>query len=163
MPGGRGNGAKEIVLSVKSGKVPESVLDDAVDRIIDVAIKGQQASMKISSSMGKKSDLGKKICTLNYVSGAKFEYNQMEHHEIARKIAEETIVLLKNDDDILPIRVGRLLLLVKWQSFRGIRGLEVRRLIRIRLRMLMIIFWRMELRLSMFRDMRGLNLKMMKL
>ena len=104
MPGGRGNGAKEIVLSVKSGKVPESVLDDAVDRIIDVAIKGQQASMKISSSMGKKSDLGKKICTLNYVSGAKFEYNQMEHHEIARKIAEETIVLLKNDDDILPIK-----------------------------------------------------------
>lgn len=61
MPGGRGNGAKEIVLSVKSGKVPESVLDDSVDRIIDVAIKGQQASMKISSSMDKKSDLGKKF------------------------------------------------------------------------------------------------------
>lgn len=104
MPGGRGNGAKEIVLSVKSGKVPESVLDEAVDRIIDVAIRGQQTSVKISSSVSENTDLEKKICTMNYVSGAKFEYNQMEHHEIARKIAEETIVLLKNDDDILPIK-----------------------------------------------------------
>ena len=33
-----------------------------------------------------------------------FEYDQKVHHEIAEEIAEETIVLLKNDNNILPIK-----------------------------------------------------------
>ncbi len=33
-----------------------------------------------------------------------FQYDQKVHHEIAEKIAKETIVLLKNDNNILPIK-----------------------------------------------------------
>ena len=98
MPGGRGNGAEEIVSAVKCGKVPESVLDEAVDRIIDVAVKGQQAFIGHDDSMRKTDQVNE------MTDNAGFEYDQSEHHKIAGKIAEETIVLLKNEDGILPIK-----------------------------------------------------------
>ena len=40
MPGGRGNGAKEIIEAVKNGEISETELNEAVDRIIDIARKG---------------------------------------------------------------------------------------------------------------------------
>lgn len=39
MPGGRGNGAKEIIEAVKNGEISETELNEAVDRIIDIARK----------------------------------------------------------------------------------------------------------------------------
>ncbi len=108
MPGGRGNGADEIVLAVKCGKVPESVLDEAVDRIIDVAIKGQQNLKKCIGLKDQVEDLERKTSlkseAVDTARKIGFEYDQREHHEIARKIAEETIVLLKNEDGILPVK-----------------------------------------------------------
>ena len=150
MPGGRGNGADEIVLAVKCGKVSESVLDEAVDRIIDVAIKGQQNLKKCIGLKDQVEDLERKTSlkseAVDTAREIGFEYDQREHHEIARKIAEETIVLL-----------------MIWRKFLGIKGLEVQRLILIKLRMLMIILLRTELRLSMLKVMKGLSLRMMSL
>lgn len=97
MPGGRGNGAEEIVEAVKNGEISETELNEAVDRIIDIARKGsnQFAYDEKSGSYLEVNKAGKETSC---------EYDQKVHHEIAEKIAEETIVLLKNDNNILPIK-----------------------------------------------------------
>lgn len=97
MPGGRGNGAEEIVESVKNGEISETELNEAVDRIIDIARKGnnQFAYDEKSGSYLEMNKAGKETSC---------EYDQKVHHEIAEKIAKETIVLLKNDNNILPIK-----------------------------------------------------------
>lgn len=65
---------------VKSGKVAESLIDDKVRRILRVMIK--------TNMFGKR---------------APGSFNTPEHQAIALKIAEEAIVLLKNDN-ILPLK-----------------------------------------------------------
>ena len=77
MPDCQGLTNKEIVLAIKNGKLDEKILDNAVDRILNVVNK-----TKIEN---KKS--------------IDFE----KSHEIARKIEEESAVLLKNDESILPL------------------------------------------------------------
>ena len=68
-----------IVKAVKDQTLSEEVLDRAVCRILTLVYKGLE----------NRSDGG----TLNFEAD----------HEEAEKIAEETIVLLRNEDDILPI------------------------------------------------------------
>ena len=68
-----------IVEAVKSGELPEAVLDQAVERmltLIDKAVSQRAPETEI--------DLG-------------------QQHHIARKLAREAMVLLKNDGGILPI------------------------------------------------------------
>ena len=79
MPGGRGNGKEEIINSVKSGMISEEYLDEIVDRILQIAFKVQN-------------DKKEKII------------NFEDHHKIAGEIAEESIVLLKNEESILPLK-----------------------------------------------------------
>lgn len=79
MPGGRGNGINEIIEAVKEGKVKEEYLDNIVDRILRIVFKAKK---------DKKID----------------NYTQEEHHRIAEEIAENSIVLLKNENNILPLR-----------------------------------------------------------
>ena len=83
MPGGRGNGVNEIIDAVKNSKITEIELNNAVDRIIEIAKKGQSNSGKIK------------------------KYNREKHHNIALKIAEDSIVLLKNEDNILPLNKNK--------------------------------------------------------
>ena len=78
MPAGSGDGVNEIISAVKSGDVKEEELDKIVDRILTVAFTGKDNEIK--------------------------SFDQEKHHEIAEEIAEEAIVLLKNDDNILPIK-----------------------------------------------------------
>ena len=86
MPGGRGEGAKEIIEAVQSNIIEEKYLDEMVDRILNIAFK----SNKI-----KKERI----------------YNREAHHNIALKIAEDSIVLLKNEDNILPLRANKIALI----------------------------------------------------
>lgn len=79
MPGGRGNGAEEIVEAIKNGTLQEKDLDEAVDRIIEIARRGEKN--KIPN-----------------------KYESKEHHDIALEIAEDSVVLLKNEDEILPLK-----------------------------------------------------------
>ena len=97
MPGGRGNGVEEIIEAIKNGEISETELNEAVDRIIDVARKGsnQFAYDEKSEAYLEMNKAGKENA---------FEYDQKVHHGIAEKIAEETVVLLKNDNNILPIK-----------------------------------------------------------
>lgn len=95
MPGGRGNGKEEIIQAVKDGKVSEEYLDEIVDRILNIAFKCE----KIEHS-----------------------YNKEKHHEIAMELAQESIVLLKNENNILPINKRKIALIgdmVKNPRYQG--------------------------------------------
>lgn len=83
MPGGRGNGVNEIVEAVKNRKISEDELNKAVDRIIETAKKCKRKNKELK------------------------EYNKEKHHNIALKIAEDSIVLLKNKDNILPLKLNK--------------------------------------------------------
>jgi beta-glucosidase len=71
-----------VIPLVKSGKVPVSILDDKIRRILRVMYK--------TNMMGGKRTPG--------------TYATKEHQATALKVAEEGIVLLKNDNHILPLK-----------------------------------------------------------
>ncbi|MFT0802840.1 glycoside hydrolase family 3 C-terminal domain-containing protein [Bacillus swezeyi] len=84
MPTTAGETDREIVQAVRGGKMKEEVLDECVDRLLEL------------------------IFTTNEVFNKPyFEFNVEKHHRVSQKAAEESIVLLKNEDNILPIRFGR--------------------------------------------------------
>lgn len=79
MPTSNGVGNRQIVEAVKSGKIPEEFLDEKVDNILSVIMCGKEV-------------LG------NYT------YDAAAHHQKAREIASQCMVLLKNDANILPLK-----------------------------------------------------------
>lgn len=80
MPYDGGLGDKKIIEAVKSGKLSEEELDKAVERILRIVFKAIE----------------------NKKEGA--VYDKEEHHKIAREVARECFVLLKNEDNILPLK-----------------------------------------------------------
>ena len=81
MPTTGGETNDEIIKAINSGKIKEDVLDDCVDRLLDLIFTTNEALSKVQKT-----------------------YDVEEHHRIAQKVAEESIVLLKNEDNILPIK-----------------------------------------------------------
>lgn len=81
MPGNGGETNKEIVEAVKSGRLKEEILDECVDRLLNLIFATESA---LQDSFNRL-DIEK-------------------HHRVAQRVAEESIVLLKNEDNILPIR-----------------------------------------------------------
>ncbi|MDF2941848.1 MAG: glycosyl hydrolase [Herbinix sp.] len=80
MPSSNGINDKLIIEAVKNGTLEESVVDTAVARILNIVYRFEE----------------------NRDESAVF--NRDKDHDLARKIAHETIVLLKNDN-ILPLKV----------------------------------------------------------
>ncbi|UOF88729.1 glycoside hydrolase family 3 C-terminal domain-containing protein [Fodinisporobacter ferrooxydans] len=80
MPGNGGLRDWNIVEAVRSGKLPEEVLDRAVERLLTVIFK----------AVGEKKENA--------------SYDREEHHQLARKAACESIVLLRNEDSVLPLK-----------------------------------------------------------
>lgn len=80
MPSSGGVGDKKIVGAVKSGRLSEEVLDRAVERILKVVFKA--------------ADNKKKNAT----------YDREAHHKLAGEVERECIVLLKNENNILPLK-----------------------------------------------------------
>ena len=83
MPSSGTLNAKKIIDCVKNGELDEQTLDNSVDNIIELIEKSKPVLNK------------------------KHSYNKEEHHSIARKIAEGSMVLLKNYDEILPLKNGQ--------------------------------------------------------
>ncbi len=79
MPGNDGMNDKKIVDAVKSGKLDEKQIDKLVKETLKLVFKAKAVKKK----------------------GVTF--NHIEHHKYARKVAGETIVLLKNENNLLPI------------------------------------------------------------
>jgi beta-glucosidase len=78
MPGPRERRVKAVVDAVRSGELNESLLDESVRRILGIVFKASET---------KKSG----------------SYDTVAHHALARRIAAESMVLLKNNG-ILPLK-----------------------------------------------------------
>ncbi len=78
MPTSGGYNSGKLYDAVLSGKLDEADLDVAVDRLLDLIFKSKDA-----------------LCD--------YTYDKEAHHELARKIAGESMVLMKNDDGFLPL------------------------------------------------------------
>ena len=80
MPSSDGIGENKIIEAVKNGNLKEEILDQAVRIILNLVYAANE---------NKKNDQ---------------TYDKNEHHLRAQKVAEESMVLLKNEDNILPIK-----------------------------------------------------------
>ena len=79
MPSSGGINDKLIVDAVKDGSLDEAVLDRAVERILNIVYRFEENRDKTAV------------------------FDRDRDHEMAKKVAEETIVLLKNEDNLLPL------------------------------------------------------------
>lgn len=82
MPGTYGMNAKKIKAAIENGSLSEEALDKAVRRIINLAFKWTQNRFDC-------------------------EYDRDEHHKRAKEVALKTMVLLKNENNILPLNKNK--------------------------------------------------------
>ena len=78
MPGNGGRNDRKIVEAVNNGSLDEKDLDKVVTRVLELVLKGVENTKEMT-------------------------YDQTEHDVLARKVASECMVLLKNDHKILPL------------------------------------------------------------
>ena len=74
--------ARQIVDAVKDGRLSETAVDECVDRLLET------------------------VFALTKGKGAEEKFDEKSHHVLAAKAAAESAVLLKNEDDILPLKSG---------------------------------------------------------
>ncbi|MFP4017116.1 MAG: beta-glucosidase [Halanaerobiales bacterium] len=79
MPSSHGDGTKRIIEAIEGGELSEKALDKAVSRILNIIFKAIENNKENAS------------------------YDKKAHHRLARSIASECMVLLKNEDNILPL------------------------------------------------------------
>lgn len=79
MPGPGTSNTQRIISAVKDGSLSEGALDAAAERVLGFVYKYLE----------------------NRAENVKFDYEG--HHELARRMAAESMVLLKNEGDILPL------------------------------------------------------------
>ncbi|MGB9681832.1 MAG: beta-glucosidase [bacterium] len=80
MPSSYGINDRKIVEAVKNGKLSEEILDRVVERLLRIILKAID---------NKREEV---------------TYDKLAHHELARNVAKECMVLLKNKDNILPLK-----------------------------------------------------------
>lgn len=83
MPSSGTLNTQKIIAAVKSGELDEAVLDKRVDNVVDLIVKSKPALEK------------------------KHTYDVEAHHKLAQKVAEGSMVLLKNDGGVLPLKKGQ--------------------------------------------------------
>ncbi|MDE6189962.1 MAG: glycoside hydrolase family 3 C-terminal domain-containing protein [Clostridia bacterium] len=85
MPSSGGMNDKLIVKAVKDGSLDEAIVDQAVDRVLDMVMPTMQNPTDAT-------------------------YDKEEHYQIAKRIASESAVLLKNEEEALPLKAQKILL-----------------------------------------------------
>ncbi|WP_432405394.1 beta-glucosidase [Wukongibacter sp. M2B1] len=88
MPGPQKHSFKQIMVAIKNGDLDEEVLDRAVKRILEV------------------------IFMANRVEKGNKDFDIDIHHDIARRVAGESMVLLKNEGNVLPIKEGECIAII---------------------------------------------------
>ena len=78
MPGSQGVGKAKILAALRDGTLSEECLDRAVSRLLELALKA------------------------NTARSTPVDFDA--HHELAREVAAEGIVMLKNQNEMLPLR-----------------------------------------------------------
>lgn len=84
MPTCGGDSGLQLIEAVKAGKISEELVDRRVDELLTVVFPTRAAC--------------------DAVKGQSFDIE--EHHAMAMKASEQSIVLLKNEDNILPLAKG---------------------------------------------------------
>ena len=84
MPGTGGDGPRQLMQAVADGRITEAEVDKRVDELLDVMLSTRKA---VDPLKGKPFDVD-------------------AHHAFAQKASEQSVVLLKNEDDILPLKPG---------------------------------------------------------
>ena len=107
MPADRANIKEQIIEAVKSGRLDEDVLDKVVDRILTTIYKLVKDANRTNNVEDRNIGVNT-IVDEEYKNAA--DELEMEHN-IALKAAEESVVLLKNEDDILPIKNKKIALI----------------------------------------------------
>ncbi|MBD5086593.1 MAG: glycosyl hydrolase [Clostridiales bacterium] len=85
MPSSGGMNDKLLVKAVKDGSLDEALLDQAVDRVLSMVMPTKENPKDAT-------------------------YDKEEHYQIAKKIATECAILLKNEDNALPLKTQKILL-----------------------------------------------------
>ncbi len=80
MPGPSDSNDAKILNAVQNGNLDEAVLDESVERILKIIFKAEEALDE------------------------EYKYDKDSHHLLARKAAGEGAVLLKNTENILPLK-----------------------------------------------------------
>lgn len=83
MPSSAGLTDQEIIKALENGTMTEELLDKRVDDLLSLVLEGQE-SLK-----------------------GQHTYDQKIHHEFARKVARNSIVLLQNENKVLPLPTGK--------------------------------------------------------
>ena len=84
MPSTGGDSDEELIAAVKAGKISEELVNRRVDELLDVVLSARTA---VDPLKGKPFDVD-------------------AHHAAAMRASEQSIVLLKNEDGILPLKKG---------------------------------------------------------
>lgn len=84
MPGTGGDGPRQLMQAVADGKITEQEVDVRVDELLDVMLSTRKA---VDPLKGKP-------------------FDKDAHHAFAQKASEQSIVLLKNEENILPLKKG---------------------------------------------------------
>ena len=79
MPTSSGIGREKVINAVKSGKLSEEALDKSVERLLTIIFKAVDSRKENAT------------------------YDKDRHHQIAKEVALESMVLLKNEEKILPL------------------------------------------------------------
>ena len=80
--------ARELLASVESGKISEKDIDERVDELLDLVLTTTENAKHYKKVADKKSP---------------FNGGSTPHHKLARLACENSAVLLKNEDGILPV------------------------------------------------------------
>lgn len=82
MPSSKEVGPSKLIQAVKAGNLDESILDQRVNDIIDIIMRAKETLDKNET----------------------IAFSKEEHHALAHKIAAESMVLLKNENQTLPLQ-----------------------------------------------------------
>ena len=83
MPSPGLGGARKLLKAVAEGRLTEQEIDARVDELLEVVLSTTAA-----------------------VEKAPRKFDEKSHHELARRAAAQSIVLLKNEGDLLPLKYG---------------------------------------------------------
>lgn len=83
MPSSGEYNTQKLIDAVQNGTLPEADLDARVDNVVDLILKAKET-----------------------LENAKDECDYDRNHEVAREVAEGSMVLLKNDGAVLPLKKG---------------------------------------------------------
>jgi len=80
MPGPNDRDVQKVIEAVRNNTLDEKVLNQAVERLLKIIFQAKE------------------------IKKGHFEFDKEKHHAFARKVATEGIILLKNENNLLPIK-----------------------------------------------------------